>query len=316
MLGVDVLSDDASTKIPRRQTLSAVEYVGRRSIRRLVGEGLCLYLGIVLAVTCLQRLLIQAGFQVVVYGSSPVRGWLHLIYFNLVTVLTIGYGDYAPVGAGRVMIAVEALFGVGLFGTLIGAVVVKAMLPRRDSVVFSRYCYFAKQEQRFVLQFVNTTTTRLVNVDMCSLLKLGRVNKIHQSAYRTPYVGKSGWTMTVNGLKEYLDASQVDAVRAERTSLLDAIDSFLSKVTLYEDDGLKFGLTGSHGFSVFSTSKKYGLDECLVVETRGEIPVDVLREPDFKSPEFVQALHYVPKNKQTFLEYAEQKGATIPAEED
>lgn len=307
--------DDAATQLPNERKASAVEYVDRRSIRRLVLEGLGLYLGIVLLMTCLQWFLISQGIQVVKANGTCVTDWLDLAYFNFVTILTIGYGDYAPFGMGRALIAVEALSGIGIFGVLVGATVLKAMLPRHDSVVFSRYCYFDKEAQQFVVQFVNTTRTRLVNTDMCSVLKLGRANWIVRSAYRTPYVGNSGWTFSVNGLWEYLDERELQAARAEDRFPQKEIDAFLSALTIYADDGLKFGVTGSHGFSTFSAAKKYTLEDCWVVESKHSMPVDVLRDPDLRSEQFDAALHYIPQSRQTFLDYATDRGATVETQE-
>ena len=270
-----------------------------------------MYIVVVLAMTFAQRLLINNGIQVVSADGRCITDWVDLVYFNLVTVMTIGYGDYAPLGLGRILIAIEALAGVGLFGAVIGVVVVKAMLPRHDSVVFSRYCYFDKKAQRFVVQFINTTKTRLVNADMCSVLKIGRANWIVRSAYRTPYIGESGWMFSVNGLWEYLDKETLDAALAEKRFPLKEIDAFLATVILYDDDGLKFGITGSHGFSVFSVAKKYSFSECWVVESKQVMSGRLLLEPDFKSIEFASALHYVPQTRQTFQEYAQERGATV-----
>jgi hypothetical protein len=149
---------------------------------------------------------------------------------------------------------------------------------------------------------------------MCSVLKLGRANWIVRAAYRTPYVGQSGWTFSVNGLWEYVDWEALEAARAQKRFPQKEIDDFLAKLTIYDDDGLKFGITGSHGFSVFSAAKKYSLADCWVVDNKQKMPVDDLRDPDFGSPRLEEALHYVPGNAQTFLDYAKEKGATIFAE--
>lgn len=309
------MQDDAATLLPSKRTTSAVEYVDQRSTRCLVFEGLWLYVRIVLIVTFLQWLLVLCKCPVVEADGTPVTAWLDLAYFNFVTILTIGYGDYAPIGVGRLLIVVEALAGVGLFGVLVGATTLKAMLPRHDSIVFSRYCYFDKEAQRFVVQFVNTTHTRLVNTDMCSVLKLGRANWIVRSAYRTPYVGESGWTFSVNGLWEYIVEREQQAARAEDRFPQKEIDDFLSALTIYADDGLKFGITGSHGFSTFSAAKKYTLKECWVVESKESMRTDDLRDPGFGSEDFDAALHYIPDSKQTFLDYAMTKGAIVETQE-
>jgi hypothetical protein len=310
------VNDDASTRIPTTRRASAVEYVSRRSVPRLVVEGLSVYVAIVVFITGVQLLLIQGGFQVVKSNGACVTYWLDLIYFNVVTVLTIGYGDYVPSEMGRVLMAFEALAGVGVFGTLVGVVVVKVMLPRPDSIVFSNYCYFDKDAQRFVVQFVNTTQTRLVNADMSSVLKLGRANWIVRPPFRTPYVGESGWTFSVNGLWEYVGNPALEAARAEKRFPQQEIDDFLSHLIIYGDDGLKFGISGSHGFSVFSAAKKYSLADCWVVESKDSMPVSELRDPVLGSSQFAAALNYIPDERQTFLDYARQKGATIAPRND
>lgn len=296
--------NNGSTKLPKSYVSSIVEYVDERTLLQLVRNGLLIYFTVVLISTIAQILCIHAfNCQVIKENGICVTNILDLLYFNLITILTIGYGDYAPYGIGRIIACAEALAGVGIFGAVVSAAVLKMMLPKRNSIVFSKYCYFTLDDMRFVIVFVNTTKLDLVNADMCSILKLGRINWIVRPPYRAPYVGESAWTFSVNSLLEYISKDPKEEITR------DDVVTLLSEMTLYEDDGLKFGISGSLGFSRFSASKKYSPNQCWVLKTKHELSVDILRKPQFGSREFEDAFHYIPPGRKTFLDWAKEYGA-------
>ena len=76
-------------------------------------------------------------------------------YFSVVTISSLGYGDYSPVGFGRLVSIVEVLFGLVFL-----AVVVAKLAGQRQSIII-RLTYQAVQEQR-ILQFVNETNATRV----------------------------------------------------------------------------------------------------------------------------------------------------------
>jgi potassium channel LctB len=48
------------------------------------------------------------------------------IYFSAITLFSVGYGDIAPIGVGRIIVIIEALIGY----TIPAAFVAKAMIKR------------------------------------------------------------------------------------------------------------------------------------------------------------------------------------------
>lgn len=294
------LNDRATTLLPARPGSSIVEFVDRTPLWAILLLGLAVYGLVVLASTAAQLALIRFGCTVTKNGAGEVQTLGDLFYFNIVTILTIGYGDLSPVGWGRPIASLEALTGVGIFGVLVSAAVIKLMLPRANAIVFSKYCYFSLSERRFVVIFINTTRSRLINVDLCSVLKVGYSNgNWHvRPPYRAPYIGESAWIFGVNTLSELAGPNEV--------GLFD-----FSSLTIYPEDGLKFGLSGSLGFANYSTSVRYTLDECWVVRSLAELPEAALRQPAWGTPGFESAFNYVPDRRMTFLDLARLNGAQL-----
>jgi voltage-gated potassium channel len=57
---------------------------------------------------------------------DTVQGVFRTIYYTVITVTTVGYGDITPVTAGGLMVAsVEALLGLVWFGMLTSIIVKK-----------------------------------------------------------------------------------------------------------------------------------------------------------------------------------------------
>ncbi|WP_227938032.1 ion channel [Alkalihalobacillus deserti] len=74
------------------------------------------YITVMLSFSILYLGLELMGIQVLKEGNACVGGTVsHLIedivYFSAVTLLSVGYGDLVPVGIGRFISIVEALFG-------------------------------------------------------------------------------------------------------------------------------------------------------------------------------------------------------------
>jgi hypothetical protein len=61
-------------------------------------------------------------FGYVVNLDQTVTGlWQH-VYFSVVTFTTVGYGDYLPYGASKIIASIQALLGFGYFAFVIGIV--------------------------------------------------------------------------------------------------------------------------------------------------------------------------------------------------
>jgi hypothetical protein len=46
-------------------------------------------------------------------------GFLDYEYFSVVTATTLGYGDYHPIGVGRAIASLEALFGMFMWAVFL-----------------------------------------------------------------------------------------------------------------------------------------------------------------------------------------------------
>lgn len=81
------------------------------------------------------RLAFFMTFNIVVFGTLlywasalPGKAWWDHVYFSGITYLTIGYGDFAPIGPlARLLAVLEGAAGIATFGLLIASVTKKVM---------------------------------------------------------------------------------------------------------------------------------------------------------------------------------------------
>lgn len=295
-----------TTRLPFIVWPSIIRFAERTPLWRLILLGIGMYLVVVVAAVRADLMLIAHGHQVAECRDASVTDLWDLMYFNFVTILTVGYGDYTPVGWGRLIAVTEAFLGVGMFGTFVGVFVVKLMLPRRNAIVFSKCCYFVENTKRFVVVFANTMDMPLVNAEMCSVLKIGRGGWVVRPSYTAPYVGDSAWSFATCSLGEY---DQNYAKELEDSEPFIEVD--LTGQHIYTDDGVKFGISGSYGFTTFSAAKKYEFTDVYVISRREDLDLEALRERRLYQRRFRKAFQKAPQNATRFLDYAVKRGATI-----
>lgn len=272
----------ASIVLPENYTNRFINFINGTSVTRLLIYGVLLYASVVIFSSILFYGFATFGHDVIAKDKIPVKNLGTILYFNFITILTVGYGDLAPVGVGRFLAVLEALTGVGLFGLIIGVVIIKFTNPSDNSIVFSRYCYYALDEKKFFIHFVNTNKKPLINVEMSYVVKIG--NWKVRPSITSPYVGKSVWTFFLP-----------DVLPMEE----------FGNLSLRKDDGFKFGLKGSYGFANYVCYIKYFLDEILVIKSRDLITkLPILEDPVFGSQELEEAFHYTTEERKTFKEYA------------
>ena len=260
-----------------------VEFVNGASNLKLFAFGAGLYLLVIAVASLTMYLSAQAGLEVIQHNGKPITDFPTIVHFNCITILTVGYGDFAPVGIGRFVAVTEALFGVAFLGVIIGVVVIRLTNASDNSIVFSRYCYYAKDEERFYVVFLNTNRRPLVHAEMSYVLKIG--NWVVRPSIVSPYVGASVWTFFLGGLP-----------------IKDI--PFLDIHT--EEDGLKFSISGRYGLSGYSAYVKYYLREIVVVKSRDDIiTLPELKMPEFGSLRLEESFHYKPNDSVNFLEFAE-----------
>lgn len=89
------------------------------------------YLTILIGFGMIYILLEMKGYQVLIEAYPiPTDHFLArfgtYIYFSAITLFSVGYGDIAPIGVGRIIAVIEALIGY----TIPAAFVAKAMIRR------------------------------------------------------------------------------------------------------------------------------------------------------------------------------------------
>lgn len=273
----------ANHELPRKRITSIVERVSQTPTRQIAAVGILLYIVPVVVFTVIDISFLLAGQPLVYAGNQPAH-WMDLLYFNLITIITIGYGDLHPVGFGRAFSVIEGILGVGIFGFLVAALTAKFLSPRSNSVIFSRYAYYCTDEERFLLIFVNTTNTYMVNVDMTSYFKLGGNWGVRESI-RTPLITTS-----------------VQAFHLDKEPLKNIIQR------LQEDDVFRFGLSGAIGISSYSTAVEYYTNDIIVIPNRDELTgYEGFISPDFRSVDISSMFHYRPANSLTLAEYVAYK---------
>lgn len=274
-------SDFARQVLPVKRRSSFVEFISRSSTGYIVFVGMLLYLLPVLLFSVIEALFLLADHPQVFVNKNPA-GFFDLLYFNFITIITIGYGDLHPVGWGRLFSVVEGILGVGIFGLLVAAITTKLLSPRKDSVVFSRYGYYCTEEQRFLLVFVNTTNTYMVNVDMSSYFKLGG-DWCVRPLIRTPFITTSVQTF-------FLDEERLEEI----VNLLQ------------EGDVFRFGISASIGMSTYAAAVQYQANEIIVISNRKELTsYEGFHSPDFKSLDISEMFHYRPAGSLTLAEYVQ-----------
>ena len=207
-------------KLPKRRTKSLMEWLDSISIFKLILIGLGLYIIITLIFSFLEfRLQNEDNY----------------LYFNFVTILTIGYGDYSPAGIFRFFSIIEAIIGLGIFSLLISFLTLKTLLPRKSTIVFSKFGYYSLKEQRFMIIYLNTANNYLINSETCSYVKSG-------GDWKAPFITKSVQTF-------FLDEVKLD----------------LLKQNVTEYDCLRIGITGNIGIANYSTSIEYSFKNIIVI---------------------------------------------------
>lgn len=110
-----------------------------------------MFMGVLLVLLILA---FSAGTKIFEQGSNPVwSSYANNIWFSIVTVTTIGYGDMAPrtIGA-RVMTVLMMALGIGLVGLLTATVIRGVMVGKQGSKLSKR-----KREHRNRLEMLKGT---------------------------------------------------------------------------------------------------------------------------------------------------------------
>jgi hypothetical protein len=259
---------------------------------RIAFTGLLLYVALVTAVSLVGYCISRLGEPWIKAGGEPVYHWWDIVYFNFISALSIGYGDYTPAGGGaRFMTVAEALLGTGITGITLAAITAKFLSPPENAIAFSRYAYYCTEDQKFLVIFLNTSRSRLVNAEISSYFKLGR-DWVVRPAAKSPFVTRA-----------------VQTFFAELVSEQDLVHYLDEEV-----DALRFALSGFLGGTSLSVAIEYTVADIIVLPNRDTLTTySGFWNVNFKSPELEAMFHYRPAGSPTLSEYISMRRQQLEA---
>lgn len=276
-------NDESLTHLPTKRTGRRVEWLASYPMWLIGAIGLALYVTVVAVTSGAEWYFSRIGYTWVKAADGSTVNWWDLVYFNFISILTIGYGDYSPSGAGRLITVVEGIIGTGVLGLTLAAFTAKFLSPPRNAVVFSRHAYYCTDDQKLLIIYLNTTRSRLVNAEISSYFKLGGDWGVRPSM-RSPFVTRAAQTFFTDFVSEQ------DLVQ----SLSEASDAF------------RFAISGQLGAISLSVAIEYKPADILVIPNREPLTSYLgFWNPDFHSQEFHQMFHYRPPEARTLPEHIE-----------
>ena len=263
------MKEGAQFQLPTSRKKSIIETIDGLNFWSLIWRGLLIYLAIVLTVSGIECLFNPA----VHFKHDNTFNFGDLVYFNFVSILTIGYGDISPKDYFRIPTIIEAILGLGIYSLIISIITIKLLLPAKNTIVFSKYAYYCRDDHSFMVIYLNTATQYITNLETSWYFKLNE-NWDTKPPVKVPFITTSVQTFYL----EYLTFEKIVPL-------------------LHSYDCLRLGLSGNLGMGNYSTFVQYNLDEILVIPNRDELK----RYPGFyqvdqhlKSTDFVKYFHYCP----------------------
>jgi hypothetical protein len=272
--------------LPNQRTGLRVEWLSSWPMWGIGAIGLALYVLTAFIISGLEWWSSLTGDAWVKATDGSFVGWWDIVYFNFVSIMTIGYGDYVPLGGGaRILTVFEALLGTGILGITLAALTAKFLSSPGNAVVFSRHAYYCTQDEKFLVIYLNTTRSRLVNAELSSFFKLGGDWAVRPSV-RSPFVTRAVQTFFTNTVPE------------------DEIVKLLNDAS----DAFRFAISGQIGSAFCSAAIKYKPNDIIVLPNRDALTVyPGFWDPDLQSREFQSMFHYRPANALTLSEYVKVK---------
>ena len=279
------IEDFRRCDLPARRTGAHLKTLGKQSFWRILAIGLMVYSAFALAFSLVDYASLLLGRPLVQSAADATpASFPDIVYFNFITILTIGYGDFVPLGPGRALAVLEAVLGTGLMGILIAALTAKFLSAPRNSVVFSRFAYYCVEPQCFLIVYVNTSVDRIVNAETSCYFKLGGDWDVDVPV-RSPFITQAVQTVYVHDLGH---------------------DDIVAR--LKKRDALRVAIGGQICGTAFATSIQYSADEIIVLPNRQPlVEYDGFWEPDFASVELAEMFHYRPPDAPTLAQYVQNR---------
>lgn len=117
-----------------------------------------LYLGLILLFAFL--------FWLIRYEfSSPPRTFWGMLYFSVVTITTLGYGDIYPTGAaGRVLVSIEAVLGLVMIGFAVNSILDSRLQKEhlaRSKIAYRQLARIFDRQHKFLFDLFVAVSTEV-----------------------------------------------------------------------------------------------------------------------------------------------------------
>ena len=202
--------DRSQCILPTSRTGLIVQLISRVSMGQIMMIGLGAYMVLIFAISGFECCFSNPNHSWVRSGDLAIGDFWDILYFNSITILTIGYGDLVPNGAGaRTLSVAEAFLGTGVITITLSALIAKFLSPPTDAIVFSKYAYYCTEVQRFMVIYMNTTRNRVVNADQSAYFKLAGDWGV-TSAVRSPLITQAVQTFYTVQVSEHEIVDKLD----------------------------------------------------------------------------------------------------------
>ena len=105
----------------------------------------------------------------------PAPQFAEHLYFSFVTQSTVGFGDYRPDGAGKLIVVIQTILALLVFTVGTAAIVARLTTPQKDGVLWDQILVFNPSEKRFQTRFVNRLPVDLSMATLTFRLRYQRV---------------------------------------------------------------------------------------------------------------------------------------------
>lgn len=97
------------------------------------------------------------------------------LYFSFVTQSTVGFGDYRPDGAGKLIVVIQTTLALLVFTVGTAALVARLTTPQKNGVLWDPILVFNPTKKRFQARFVNRLPIELSLATLAFRLRYQRV---------------------------------------------------------------------------------------------------------------------------------------------
>jgi len=181
-----------------------------------------------------------AGMLVYNYDADQSLGFLDSLYFSIVTISSLGYGDIHPLGWARLLVGLEVLTGLGFLGVLVA----KVSSVKQDYIL--QRLYAEAEDEKLATYVRDLEEQRSVFRTTAQLLLSGEIDPALTTTFRRDTPGITFFSSYRQLLTEIHDFASyeasnhalfgvVDDSRIE--SVYDSIRGVLRRMTLlWESD--------------------------------------------------------------------------------